>query len=456
EGYAACLRKQRQPLAAVAQALRELSREARKGACRDAVLAMAERLDRVLAGRAVAGREHGGRRLAVSHRAERAKAPVVSGPNVEDATRGAKRPALPSALTTDTGAARAEMRRVSDSEHAAAGRVVPAPIAVPEPAPKVALRLPSVPDVSVAAPAGAIGPSVKAPGGKAAAAGPMPRLTVPPVSGRVALPELPDVAAPARPAASALRLRESKGLPPESLEPIKTAHDAQGRARAAAAQAGAAALEKLVESLLAEADWKARKGDHEGAMNALGAVVRDARNSSASALAVQRALPIALAGLQGEDRETILREFEPWVGRLGGERDRELAKLLVLQQRYRDGAFVVAREGLKKFLAGHPGSDLAPRARLLLGLATWRTGDRKESIRRLRDLLARHPTHDVAPRALFLVGYLHFASGEREAAREAFLRVVKDYPKSPFADRAVEFLGGEAAKRAEAEAGKQP
>ena len=482
EGYAACLRKQRQPLADVAQALRALSREAREGACREAVLVTTARLDRVLAGRAVAGRERGARRLAISHRAERAKARVVSAPNVEDATRGTKRPALPSALTTDTGAARPEMTDISDPGRPAAGRALLSPRsdaareaarAGPRPLAQIeafalGVRLGTLqigrgspvvrPDgLAVgAAPAGAVAPSVKAPEGRAAAAGPMARLTTPPVPGRVALPELPDVAVAARPAASAIRLRESKGLPRGSLQPIEATHDAHVRARVAAAQAGAAALETLVKSLLAEADWKARKGDHEGAMEALGAVIRDARNSSASALAVQRALPIALTGLRGEDREAILREFEPWVARLGGERDRELAKLLVLQQRYRDGAFVAARDGLKKFLIDHPGSDLAPRARLLLGLATWRTGDLAGAVELLRRLVRERPAAESAPHAQFLVGYLLHSGGAKEEAYASFVQLLRNYPDSDFAAKAVDFVGGEFAKRTEADAEAEP
>jgi tetratricopeptide (TPR) repeat protein len=278
------------------------------------------------------------------------------------------------------------------------------------------------------------------------------RIRTPEVAGRTARPSLSAVSRVARPASSEIPIPGKGDTRLALAPPIEAPSEKAGRAREAAAEAGSAALQTLVKSLLDKADWKARKGKHQEALDLLGTVIHDARNSAASAQAVRRALPLSLAGLKGQDREAMLEEFEPWVARLGGELDRERAKVLVLQQRYRNGAFARARDGLEAFLAERPQSDLAPRASLLLGLATWRAGDRKASIRGLRELVEQHPKHEVAPRALFLVGYLHFANGEREPATKAFLRVARDYPDSPFADRAVEFLGGEAAKRAEAEA----
>jgi tetratricopeptide (TPR) repeat protein len=221
--------------------------------------------------------------------------------------------------------------------------------------------------------------------------------------------------------------------------------------------AAATEMEKMVKTLADEAEWKTKKGDHEGALELLGSVVRDAADTAFSTQAVERSLPIALAGLAGKDREAILEGFETWVGQIGGgPGDRREARLLVLQQRYRDGDFARARDGLRAFVAEHGRSELAPRARLLLALAIWRAGSAQEAIGLLEKLAGEHPRDAVAPRALFLVGYLRFAGGQPKEASAAFSQVIKDYPDSPFAQKAIEFLGGEAFKRRDATAEEQP
>ncbi len=103
-------------------------------------------------------------------------------------------------------------------------------------------------------------------------------------------------------------------------------------------------------------------------------------------------------------------------------------------------------------LARHKDAEFIPQAKLLLALATWRVGDRDEAVKLLREIVRSHPNDPAAPRAQFLMGYLFFAAGEQEPAHAAFLRVINDYPDSPFAEKAIEFLGTEAANRAEAEA----
>jgi tetratricopeptide (TPR) repeat protein len=217
-------------------------------------------------------------------------------------------------------------------------------------------------------------------------------------------------------------------------------------------KAASEALTAMVKDLSEEAEWKARQGDRDGALKLLATVIRDAPDTSFSARALQRALPIALSDIEGKEREAILREFAPWVAELGGVGDRAHARLLVLQQRYRDGAFEDAKKGLGKFLATHAGSDLAPRAQLLLGLATWRSGDREAAMGHLRGLVREHPGHAVAPQAQFLVGYLLFSGEKRDRARGEFARLIRDYPDSAYAEKAIDFVGGELAKRAEATA----
>ncbi len=391
EGLALCLLKQRRPYVEIRDALRREAEGRAKSAAGAALLAVAERFSRRCREQTAAGRSLAGRRIAVSR---------------------AARPA--------------------------AGELVVAEIE----AIAVKPRLEAVHPVR----------GSKAPSAARASLTPRGRAARPTAHGlddrRVA------VAASARAEELSDPLRTPVAAPRASSFRVAEAARVSA-AKATIAAAAASELAKMVKALAEQADWKARKGDHQGALRILGTVIRDAPDTAFSAQAIQRALPIAIAGLKGNDREAILREFEPWVARLGGPRDRAQARLLVLQQRYRDGRFALARDGLKAFLAEHAGSNLAPRAGLLLGLATWRAGGRAGAIRLLRKLVQRHARHDVAPRAQFLIGYLLFAGGEQEQARKAFLRVVKDYPKSPFADRAVEFLGAEAAKRAEAEAGKQ-
>jgi soluble lytic murein transglycosylase len=94
--------------------------------------------------------------------------------------------------------------------------------------------------------------------------------------------------------------------------------------------------------------------------------------------------------------------------------------------------------------------EVAPRARLLLALATWRGGDRAAAIELLRRLVRQRPDHAVAPRAQFLAGYLLFVGGERRAAHAALMHVIERYPDTRFAARAAAFLGRQAAKRIDA------
>lgn len=217
-------------------------------------------------------------------------------------------------------------------------------------------------------------------------------------------------------------------------------------------KAASAALGTLVKELSDEADWMGRHGDHETALDILGQVVREAPDTEFSQQALTRAFALALANRKADSREDTFKWFERWAADRGGALDRATARLLVLQQRYRDGAFEAARDGLREFVKAHEDMALAPRARLLLALATWRAGDRDEAVSELEALVRSDPGHETAPRAQFLVGYLHFAAGDQERALAAFLRVVSDYPESAFAEKAIEFLGAEAAKRAEAAA----
>jgi len=218
--------------------------------------------------------------------------------------------------------------------------------------------------------------------------------------------------------------------------------------------AAAASLERIVNELASEAEEKARAGDREGALALLSTLVRDARGTRAAAEALGRALAIALEGAPKDAREAKLEWFERWVADRGGAKGKVQARLLVLQQRYRDGDFARSRDGLRAFLEQDRDSEFAPRAQLLLALAEWKAGDPGEANKVLHELVQKHPGHAVAPQAQFLVGYLCYSSGQVDAARAAFLRVVNDYPDSEFAAKALDFLGGEAAKRAEAQGGK--
>jgi len=217
-------------------------------------------------------------------------------------------------------------------------------------------------------------------------------------------------------------------------------------------KAATEALGALVKELSDEADWMVRHDDHETALDILGQVVREAADTEFSQQALTRAFALVLAHRKAQTRDELYAWFETWVSDRGGKAERAAARLLVLQQRYRDGSFEAARDGLRAFVADHGDTRLGPQAKLLLALATWRAGDRDGAVTQLEALVRSDPGHEAAPRAQFLVGYLHFAAGEQERALAAFLRVITDYPESAFAEKAVEFLGAQAAKRAEAEA----
>lgn len=429
EGLALCLLKQRRPYVEIRDALRREAEGRAKSVAGAALLAVAERFSRRCREQTAAGRSLAGRRIAVSRAARPAAGELGQARAIPPPSVGGVRVKAPSppARARDLVVAEIEAfavkRRVAVAASARAEELSD-PLRTPVAAPRASsFRVAEAARVS---------------------------------ADKATIAALPEARGVARSAAEPMALSDSAWPAVASpVAPGAAGGEAGSAIRDAIAAAAASELAKMVKALAEQADWKARKGDHQEALRILGTVIRDAPGTAFSAQAIQRALPIAIAGLKGNDREAILREFEPWVARLGGPRDRAQARLLVLQQRYRDGRFALARDGLKAFLAEHAGSGLAPRAGLLLGLATWRAGDRAGAIRLLRKLVQRHARHDVAPRAQFLIGYLLFAGGEQEQARKAFLRVVKDYPKSPFADRAVEFLGGEAAKRAEAEAGKQ-
>jgi len=257
----------------------------------------------------------------------------------------------------------------------------------------------------------------------------------------------------ARPSAEPVPVPDASRLPAmKAIAPDLTAEGTAPAIRKAIGTALGAELGKMVAELAKEADWKAKRGDHDGALGLFGAVIRDAPDTAFSEDAVRRSLPIALARPSAKDQEAALRSFEAWVEKLGGPRDQAFASLLILQQRYRENQFAQAQEGLKAFLARHKDAEFIPQAKLLLALATWRVGDRNEAVKLLREIVRNHPSDPAAPRAQFLIGYLFFAAGEQEPAHAAFLRVINDYPDSPFAEKAIEFLGTEAANRAEAEA----
>lgn len=467
EGLALCLLKQRRPYVEIRDALRREAEGRAKSAAGVALLAVAERFSRRCREQTAAGRSLAGRRIAVSRAARPAAGELGQARAIPPPSVGGVRVKAPRSFAKARDLVVAEIeafavKRRVEAVHPVRGSKAPS-VARASLTPRGRAARPTAHGlddrrVAVAASARAeelsdpLRTPVAAPRASSFRVAEAARVS----ADKATIAALPEARGVARSAAEPMALSDSAWPAVASpVAPGAAGGEAGSAIRDAVAAAAASELAKMVKALAEQADWKARKGDHQGALRTLGTVIRDAPGTAFSAQAIQRALPIAIAGLKGNDREAILREFEPWVARLGGPRDRAQARLLVLQQRYRDGRFALARDGLKAFLAEHAGSGLAPRAGLLLGLATWRAGDRAGAIRLLRKLVQRHARHDVAPRAQFLIGYLLFAGGEQEQARKAFLRVVKDYPKSPFADRAVEFLGGEAAKRAEAEAGKQ-
>ncbi len=254
--------------------------------------------------------------------------------------------------------------------------------------------------------------------------------------------------------APALRVVRVKDLT-VSLPDARVSSQGQGATLAMAIETAArSTLEAMANAALATAEQEVRGGNPQAALDILAELVQGAPDSSSSAQGLARALAILTAGGAEGERAGKLDAFEQWAAKHGGPRDRIQARLLVLQEHYKNGSFAQARQGLQEFLKAHGTSDLGPRAKLLLGLTLWKSDDRAGATKVLQEIVHDNPAHSVAPQALFLIGYLAFAAGENDAARTAFARVVTDYPGSPFAEKAIEFIGSEMAKRAEAAVGK--
>jgi len=448
DGFALCLVRAGRPFAAVRDALRREAKERAGTVVSAGLLAVAERFNRLCESPRVAGREAAARRLSSTKAARSGKQPLlIAAGRGRTARPAASSPALDvgpraigvkgaGAIAAPGEGARAKapdtVGRPGETARPATGG--PGPVDVTAARARAvavgALRPSRSADHTVVAVIEAFAASVE--GGPGLGA-----------ESAVARPRVGPVAV-----AGAQEAAKAKVVTPGAA-PVGRSREA---IRAAVDKAATSALGQLVKELTDEAAWMVRRGDHETALDILGEVVADASDTAFSAEALSLALAIALASRKDASREDTLAWFERWAAERGGKRDRIQARLLALQQRYRDGGFVAARDGLRGFVAKHPDSELAPRARLLLALATWRAGEREKAIALLGGLVWASPSHPVAPRAQFLVGYLRFAGGEQQEAQAAFLRVIGDYPNSPFAEKAIDFLGTEAAKHAEAEA----
>lgn len=253
------------------------------------------------------------------------------------------------------------------------------------------------------------------------------------------------------PALRVVRVKDLTVSPPDA----RASSQGQGTTLATAIEVAAkTTLEAMANTALASAEQETRGGNAQAALDILAELVQGAPDSPSSAQGLARALAILTAGVAEGERANKLEAFEQWAAKHGGPRDRIQARLLVLQEHYKNGSFAQARHGLQEFLKAHGASDFGPRAKLLLGLTLWKSDDRAGATKVLQEIVHDNPAHSVAPQALFLIGYLAFAAGENDAARTAFARVVTDYPGSPFAEKAIEFIGSEMAKRAESAAGK--
>ena len=486
EGFALCLVRTRRPFAAVRDALRREHEGRADTPVGAGLAAVADRFDRLCEGRGVARRPAPATPVAPARAARPGRRAVLA--------PGSAARAAPSAPILEPRASAARAGPAAPAATAGAAARGAPPTAAARPGQAARPLLPAAPPAGAMAARGAVGAlettRMKAPAGAAIAlietfaVGPDPaRVGTPAASaarvargplldprrvaarsegrgplagGRPALPKagpLMRTAGAARAAVTPAAGAAAKGAVAVRPRALPTpAGRADADLRAAIDKAAAAALGALVKELSDEADWMVRHGDHETALDILGQVVHEAADTEFSQQALTRAFALVLAHRKAEARDKLYAWFETWASDRGGKAERAAARLLVLPQRYRDGSFEAARDGLRAFVADHGDTRLGPQAKLLLALATWRAGDRDEAVGQLDALVRSAPGHESAPRAQFLVGYLHFAAGKQEEAQAAFLRVIADYPDSAFAEKAVEFLGAEAAKRAEAAA----
>jgi len=135
-------------------------------------------------------------------------------------------------------------------------------------------------------------------------------------------------------------------------------------------------------------------------------------------------------GFLSQQPETILPPDE-----LYSRGERELSR-----QRYEE-----ARTAFRQIVERHPDSSRVPRARFLIGEASYREGEFEKAIKEFETFLAfypRHPIADLAQYRLAMSYYDQIKPVEQDQALtakalEAFKKLVQEYPESRYASDAL-------------------
>jgi outer membrane protein assembly factor BamD len=110
------------------------------------------------------------------------------------------------------------------------------------------------------------------------------------------------------------------------------------------------------------------------------------------------------------------------------------------KRRYED-----ARTNFRRIVERHPNSSYAPRARFLMGEASYREGEFDRGIREFETFMAFYPRHQIADLVQYRLAMSYYdqikaiEQDQTLAARalEQFRKLVRDYPESRYATDAL-------------------
>lgn len=106
----------------------------------------------------------------------------------------------------------------------------------------------------------------------------------------------------------------------------------------------------------------------------------------------------------------------------------------------KEGRYEQAREAFQRFLADHPGSDLAGHGQYWLAETWYVTQDYRSALPAFRKVVEQYPNSRKLPDALLKIGYSQYELGQYDAARRTLSQVVERYPDTTAARLAAQRL----------------
>ena len=107
---------------------------------------------------------------------------------------------------------------------------------------------------------------------------------------------------------------------------------------------------------------------------------------------------------------------------------------------FRDGDLDGARHGFTAFIAGYPGSALAPNAWFWLGESYYGMKNYEKAVEAYDRVELDYPTSDKVPAAILKKGYSYIALKDRKKAAATLKRLAATFPDSVEAERALNKL----------------